>query len=551
MKKIEKMMSLILVSSLMISPVSALEKNETVYSKLNSDGSINKTIVSEYLKNNDDVIQDKTNLKNILNINGNEKFKFEGSNLIWDAKGKDIYYQGETEKELPIKVEVSYKLNGKEIELKKLIGKKGKVEITLNYTNIDKHSVYVNGQKTNLYTPFLVTVGTIVKNDNNHNIEVTNGKVVSNGKDSVIIAMASPGLSESLNEEKLKNLDKVTITYDTKKFELNSIYSVVSSKLIEEEDLKIFDKLDNIYSKVNTLSESSKKLVKGAVELEQGASKLSSGIDSLAQGSNKAYLAGKQISDVLDANLGSIDTSSPLSNEQIQNIKTTSLKSTNDSLNSKEAAIKASSKAAYKDGLNTYKAGLSQTINELNCESTSCTQEQLNVYTNAKTTLTVLNSSSVEETLSNISSEVSYQTAKSVTTQVVGGTEEQPGLAVSLADNITKEAKKETVKSLTTLNSAIKELTQGLNQLNEGTKKLETGSITLKEGTTTLKEGMTKFDEEGISKISNLVNGNLKTKEEKIKMLIKLGNAYDTFTMKDENIKGETKFVLVIDSYKK
>ena len=88
--------------------------------------------------------------------------------------------------------------------------------------------------------------------------------------------MTTPGLSESLGLTNIKNMDTIKISYDTTNFELNSIYSVATPKFIEKEDLQIFDKLDNIYSKVNILSNTSNLLVKGSHELLGGLKMLNS-----------------------------------------------------------------------------------------------------------------------------------------------------------------------------------------------------------------------------------------------------------------------------------
>ena len=168
MKNIKKIGTVLLTTSLLVTtlPVNALTKNETVYSKLNNDGTVKSTVVSEYLKNTDETINDQTDLTNILNLNGTEKYTIDGTNIVWDAKGKDIYYQGESNKELPVSLNISYKLDGKDITLDELLGESGRVEITLKYTNNDSHSVLVNGTYQTLYTPFVVTLGTIIKNEN-------------------------------------------------------------------------------------------------------------------------------------------------------------------------------------------------------------------------------------------------------------------------------------------------------------------------------------------------------------------------------------------------
>lgn len=265
MKIINKLMSLGVIAGLLLEsfPVWALSKDETIYAKLDNNGQIEKVIVTEHLEGtNEGKTEDKTTLQNIMNISGNEKFTIENGKIIWESNGKDIYYQGTTQEELPISLNITYYLNGKESTIKDMLGKKGKVTIKLKYTNNDKHIVKVNGKNETLYTPFVVASTTILSNQNNKNITVTNGKVVTNGTTSVIVMISTPGLYESIGIDKLKGMDTAEITYDTNSFSLSSIYSVATPKLIESSDLDIFDNIDKIYSSINTLSSSSSKLKK-------------------------------------------------------------------------------------------------------------------------------------------------------------------------------------------------------------------------------------------------------------------------------------------------
>lgn len=175
-------------------PVMAYTKDETVYSKLESDGSAYNTIVNSHIKNEEEnkLIKDLTDLLNIKNTNGDETFNVDGNNLSWNAEGKDIYYQGESKKELPVTCTVKYELDGTEITAKELAGKSGKVKITIKYTNKDAHEVKINGKNEILYTPFVAVCGAIVDNDKNKNIEITNGKIVNDGSKSVLMGMALP-----------------------------------------------------------------------------------------------------------------------------------------------------------------------------------------------------------------------------------------------------------------------------------------------------------------------------------------------------------------------
>lgn len=106
-------------------PVFAFTKDETVYSKHDVYGRSYNSLVSTHLVNSgeENLINDLSDLVNIKNVNGDEEFSQDGNSLVWKADGADIYYQGESSKELPIECKVSYKLNGEDISPKDLAGK--------------------------------------------------------------------------------------------------------------------------------------------------------------------------------------------------------------------------------------------------------------------------------------------------------------------------------------------------------------------------------------------------------------------------------------------
>ncbi|MBR1718674.1 MAG: hypothetical protein IJ715_05340 [Bacilli bacterium] len=528
MKNVKKLGTVLLTTAILTSscPVYALSKDETVYSKLNSDGSVNKTVVSEYLKNSEDTINDKTDLKNILNLNGKETYKLDGTNLVWDAKGKDIYYQGETNKALPVDLSIEYKLDGKKIELNDLLGKKGKVEITLNYVNHDTHNVLVNGKYEVLYTPFVVTMGTVISNSNNSNITVSNGRVVSNGKSSVVVALASPGLADSLKTDKLKDFDKITISFDTKSFELSSIYSVVSSKLVNSDDLNVFHKFDSVYSKVDTLSNSSKKLVAGSNKLNEGA---------------------KLLNSALTSKIKELENSSSIDAAKLEYIKNTAGESAVKTVENEKTSIKEQGANAVDIYILTIK-DLIKKAQEKNpaleilydnnlcgMESSSvpaqyqpylayCQVADVQQYLVLKKTYAALQNEDVKALVKNVSSEVAYGTAKTTAKKTAEKTSEQ--VAIQVADT----AKTTTLTSLKTLNANVEKLASGVNELSIG---------------------MNQFDEDGISKIASIVNGDVKTTQARLQALMNLGKAYDSFTMKDSNTESETKFVLMTNGAKK
>jgi len=253
----------------------------------------------------------------VKNVHGDETFTKDGNSLVWQAKGNDIYYQGETEKELPIECKVRYELNGEDISSKELAGKSGNVKIIIEYINKASHKVAIKGKAQTLYTPFVVVCGTILDNTMHKNITVNSGKVIDDGSKTIVMGMAFPGLRESLgvskNEIDIPNT--IEITMDSKEFELGNIASFVTPKVIEDSDLEIFDELDKVYSKINTLENSSKQLVEGANTLKQGTDTyyenyklFNNGVKNLAKGTSKVKNGYSQ----LDGGIKELAKNTPL-----------------------------------------------------------------------------------------------------------------------------------------------------------------------------------------------------------------------------------------------
>lgn len=128
-KMIKVISSLTLVSMMCYTlPVMAYTKEETVYSKLDASGKQYQTIVSSHIKNTDagKTLKDISDLLDIENTNGYETFEKDGNTVVWNANGNDIYYKGESKKELPVSCNIKYELDGKEISKDEIVGKKRK-----------------------------------------------------------------------------------------------------------------------------------------------------------------------------------------------------------------------------------------------------------------------------------------------------------------------------------------------------------------------------------------------------------------------------------------
>ena len=271
MKKL-KTASLIGLSLLLLPFNASAAKTESIYTKLDYNGDTVKSTVSNHIENDKNgEVKDNTILSNILNVNGDETFTLDKDTLTWYAKEKDIFYQGTTDKELPLSTVVKYYYNGKETDAKDIIGKSGKIKIEIRLLN----NSLLN--KNNRFTPFVVAVGTTIDNETNKNISITNGKVTDTGSRNIAVAISSPGLYEYTNIKEFKDLNKVVISYETTDFEINDIYMVASPKLLSELDFDIFNKLDEFSSSIDTLSSKMDDIENGAKKLYDGSSALVSG----------------------------------------------------------------------------------------------------------------------------------------------------------------------------------------------------------------------------------------------------------------------------------
>ena len=282
-KNIKKVLACILISSLVFATnVSATTKEESAYAKLESDGKVNNVIISEHLYDiTKDKVNDKTKLFDIKSLNSKNSFEKKGNNLVWKTDGDDIYYQGTYKDELPINVSVKYYLDGKEKNINDILGKKGKIKIVLKYENKSSKKMNINGIKEDIYVPYMIITTSILNNADNKNIKVTNGRIVDNGVSSIVIALSSPGLYESLNLEDLKDMNKVEISYETDKFELNPIYSVATTDIIEDKELGVFDEVNSLYKRIDELQSNMNKIVSASKKLSNGTEAIDNGITEL------------------------------------------------------------------------------------------------------------------------------------------------------------------------------------------------------------------------------------------------------------------------------
>lgn len=602
-KVISKVVSGVLLCSMIgyTLPVFAYTKDETVYSKLDASGDGYKTIVSTHIKNeeNEDLIKDMSDLLNIKNTSGDETYTQDGNTFTWKANKNDIYYQGESSKDLPIECIIKYELDGEEISPEDIAGKSGNVKITIQYSNKEERIVDINGKKVKMYVPFVVVAGTIVKNEVATNVQVSSGKVIDDGTKTIVVGMAMPGLQESLgvSDKDIEISSDIEITMDAKDFESNSIVSFVTPKVLDEEDLSIFDKLDEVYSQVNTLQVSSKQIEEGANTLKDGAinysekskefngamnqvsegvssinsnySKIDSGINSLNAGSSSLVNGAQQ----LNSGINELETKLSSLPESVSQLYKGSV----------ELNLGVNSENGLVNGINTVKDSLEATIKTLSANVTT--------LTNTKNQLIEAGYLESDEIIMSLQKQITIDIAT-----LTKLTSEQAQANLNALDNGVKSISQATQKleqGLGQLNAAANQLPTALTQLVDGSKALVDGSKTLKSGASTLRSGSTSlksgmkkldvstkeltsangqltdgaatiangatdlvegihtFNRDGIDKICNFMKNNVKDLTDRVEKLTELSKDYNNFTMINEGNDGDVKFVMIIDGVKK
>ena len=270
------------------------EKDESVYVKADAAGRPTEKTVEVVLKKIEgtDPIEDRSNLREIRNTEGNEEYSEAGEGrYLWQNNGEDIHYKGKSDEELPVNVHITYYLEGQEVSAEQIAGKTGKVKIRFDYENSTD-------------VPFMVLSAAMLPADVFSDVEIKNGRVMDLGDQKAVIGFAFPGLMDTLKlvdyepTEEIELSEYVEIEARAEEFALDFTASVVSTGLFEELEDKDLEDLDELPEDMEELTDASTEIRDAAQELADGGSEfgdylsqyfdglsqLSQGTDSLDQG---------------------------------------------------------------------------------------------------------------------------------------------------------------------------------------------------------------------------------------------------------------------------
>lgn len=650
--RILALLTAVLTMTVMCLPASAfaangVTKDETVYVVTDSSGTQQDVIVSDHLINKGRVktIEDKTNLKDVENVKGEETFKQDGESLTWDAEGNGIYYQGRSEDEIPVAMDIVYRLNDKVVTGSELQGQSGKVEIKINYTN--------DAEFEGTTVPFVVMTGMVITDDSFKNIKVTKGKVIDDGDKLMVVGMAAPGLAQTLDigESDLGIGSSVTITGDADKFAVEDMMTVVTNSFFEDIDTDKIDDLD--------YDDEIKELDKGAKALAEGSDALYDGLDTLAESMPELQDGVAQLDDgavqlrgTLKSKMKKIanatgqlhdGTSTILSNLKVMKKGldgdgTAKNPGAINALDQVASGLKDGAQAAGEgaaqlrtsaDGLQTAVDGISSLDSNLKTGIDQA-EPKMEAINDSLTSLNGINTEQVVaaieasdmsetdrqmaitaisgyKTTANGAAQVAnneltgMKNAEAGTNQIYSGIKDAPaalnGAADGLDDSATKigtaagvvsqvsnglktmsaglgtydkDAKeqktiiggmtvidsglgqlhtevKKSVSKKGTLTTALNKLVGGTGQLRKGAGDMADGVDKLDDGSKKLADGMSKMYKDGIKKIVDLYNDDLKGTLDSADAMMDAGKGYKTFTRLPSGMDGSVKFIYKTD----
>lgn len=209
-----------------------VKKQETVYINLNSDGTVKKINVTDWLHTDtpQTVIEDVSSLENITNVKTLTPADVKDGKLYWDMDTTDLYYSGTTEKPSPLNITIRYFLDDVEMTAEEIAGKSGNVKIQIDVTSALKKAVTINKKSYDIYCPMLFVGGMILPEDKFTNVNIVNGTALSDGSKQIAFFTGVPGADESLGLSELNlamlnalTADSFTITATVTDFELGNI----------------------------------------------------------------------------------------------------------------------------------------------------------------------------------------------------------------------------------------------------------------------------------------------------------------------------------------
>lgn len=417
---------------------------------------------------------------------------------------------------IPVDMKITYALDGNEVKAEDLTGKSGHVKVTYDFTATKNYS--------NKKVPFLTVTGILLDGNKFKNVKVTNGKLINETTDHIILAgYTLAGVNEDLGLDLLPA--SFSFEADVDNFAIETAYTFATSEIFADLDTSKLNSIDDLIGQMNQLSSGMDQLVSGSSQLTagldsalSGAKALQSGASQLASGLSTLANGAATLNDGATTLASGASKLADGSDELINGVST--LAGGLNTLSSNSANLNQGATAVF----NNLIGSVNSTI-----ESNPTLQYLINTY-HIPFPLTIANyNMSLTALITYVSAgggdPAPLETAKAsldnYNTFYTGVLKYTGNL-----DYIATESSK-LVTGATTLNAGLNELGTGANSLATGTSELLSGANTLATGATKLSLGVNSLTS-GLEALSagghTLANGLITFKEQGINKLVSFAN---------------------------
>lgn len=503
-----------------------------------------------------------------------------GDGTAYDVDGSELTGVEDACASLPVKLNISYTLNGVSVTPEELDGKSGSLTIRIDYENTRAEQHIIDGREETLYSPYLALTAIVLDGSIFSNVSITNGRLISDGSRTVAAGLTFPGLAESLNidNDKLDIPGYMEISANVKKFDFDGTYTIVTnepfreaSKKEKDEDIldadelsdsmdelsdamdKLMDGSDELYDGLRTLLDKSYELVDGINRLADGAYELYSGAAKLDSGAGELYGGASELS----GGLSRLASNNAELNGGAKKVFDSLLSTATEQL---RAAGIDESKAPdltienYGKVLASLSGGMSVSKDEIQKQVEAAVREQVLAGVLAKFNLTLedypalpdeqraaidaaveeqMQSPEVQAQIEKITEE-KYQAASQGAGQIqalkaqldeynkfyTGLNDYTAGVSEAQAGAAKLAGGAAELKSGTAqLYSGTAELYSGVKKMQDSTPELIDGVRRLTDGSKELRDGIVKLNDEGIQKLIDAFDGDLSGLSDRLKAL--------------------------------
>lgn len=272
------------------------KKEENVYVNLDDNGSINGVyVVNSYDLKKDQKITDYGDYTSLVNLSSDDKLKNQNGKITVNGEKGKFYYQGDLDSaKIPWNIDILYELDGKEIDAKDLIGKNGKLKITLKITqnkSADKE----------FFDHYLMQISLSLNTKQCKDIKANGATTANSGDNKQLIYNIMAG------QEK-----EIKIETNVKDFELDPIsFSAVPMSFDIDTDQmdtsKLTDKTKDLTDGVKSLNDGANQLKSGSSQLKKGISTYGKGVDALYKGADTLFAGVNQLNPGIKAYTAGVD----------------------------------------------------------------------------------------------------------------------------------------------------------------------------------------------------------------------------------------------------